>query len=151
MNAILKLKEFGQSCWLDNLTRGKIEGGELARRVAQEGVRGVTSNPAIFSKAISKGSEYDEQIRQLAFEGRSLQEIYEALVVRDIQDACDILRPVYEESGGEDGFVSLEVSPYLAYDAESTLLEARRLFAAVARPNCLIKIPGTEPCVAAIE
>ncbi len=151
MNAILKLREFGQSCWLDNLTRGKITGGELAGRVAHEGVRGVTSNPAIFSKAVSKGTEYDEQIRQLALEGRSPQEIYEAVVVRDIQDACDILRPVYDASQGDDGFVSLEVSPYLAFDAENTILEARRLFAAVSRPNCLIKIPGTDACIPAIE
>lgn len=151
MNAILKLREFGQSCWLDNLTRGKITGGELARRVAQEGVRGVTSNPAIFSKAVSQGSEYDEQIRQLALEGKPLQEIYEAVVVRDIRDACDILKPVYDASQGDDGFVSLEVSPYLAFDAENTVFEARRLFAAVSRPNCLIKIPGTDACVPAIE
>lgn len=151
MNAILKLREFGQSCWLDNLTRSKITGGELARRVAREGVRGVTSNPAIFSKAVSKGTEYHDQIRQLALEGRSVQEIYEAVVVRDIQDACDILRPVYDESQGGDGFVSLEVSPYLAFDPENTILEARRLFAAVSRPNCLIKIPGTDACVPAIE
>jgi transaldolase/glucose-6-phosphate isomerase len=151
MNSILKLKEFGQSCWLDNLTRGKITGGELQRRVTQEGVRGVTSNPAIFSKAISQGTEYDEQVGQLVLENRPLQEIYEAVVVKDIQDACDILRPVYDGSDGEDGFVSLEVSPYLAHDAKGTLHEARHLFAAVRRPNCLIKIPGTPPCVPVIE
>jgi len=151
MNAILRLTDFGQSCWLDNLTRGKISDGELARRVAREGVCGVTSNPSIFSKAISKGNDYDEQIRMLAGQGRSILEIYEALVVKDIQDACDVLQPVYSRSDGADGFISLEVSPYLAHDAEGTLAEARRLFAAVHRPNCLIKIPGTPACLPVIE
>jgi transaldolase/glucose-6-phosphate isomerase len=151
MNALLALKDYGQSYWLDNLTRAMITSGELARRVTQQGLRGVTSNPSIFDKAISHSSDYDVQIRQLVEERRSLQEIYEALVVKDVQDACDILRPVYDESHGIDGFVSLEVSPYLAHDAQGTTIEARRLFAAVSRPNCLIKIPGTQACVPAIE
>ncbi|MEJ2633858.1 MAG: bifunctional transaldolase/phosoglucose isomerase [Calditrichia bacterium] len=151
MNALLKLIDYGQSYWLDNLTRGKIRSGEIKKRVTEEGLRGITSNPAIFNKAISKSSDYDEQIKRLVEEGQSVHKIYEALVVKDVQDACDILRPVYDESGGVDGFVSLEVSPYLAHDTEGTMEEARRLFAAVNRPNCFIKIPGTKEGVPAIE
>jgi transaldolase / glucose-6-phosphate isomerase len=145
-----KLIEYGQSYWLDNLTRQLIVGGSLAEMVGQ-GLRGVTSNPAIFEKAISAGEHYDEQLRELAVTGCSVPEIYERLVTRDIQQACDVLRPVYEASEGEDGFVSLEVSPHLAYDREHTMQEARRLCLAVDRPNLLIKIPGTAPCVRAIE
>ncbi|MFQ5690218.1 MAG: transaldolase family protein, partial [Gemmatimonadota bacterium] len=143
MNALLQLLEYGQSYWLDNLTREMLVDGELARRVGEEGLRGLTSNPAIFSKAISNGAEYDAEIERLARAGRSVPEMYEALVVADIRSACDVLRPVHDESGGADGFVSLEVSPYLAHNGPGTLEEARRLFARVERPNLLIKIPGT--------
>ncbi|MGE5859748.1 MAG: bifunctional transaldolase/phosoglucose isomerase [Ignavibacteria bacterium] len=150
MNKLLKLSEYGQSYWLDNLSRKKITGGELRKRIT-EGLRGITSNPATFSKALSEGNDYDEQIRLLVRQGRSLQEIYEELTVKDLQDACDILKPVYEETGGIDGFVSLEVSPYLAHDTEGTKNEARRLFKKVDRVNCYIKIPGTHAGVPAIE
>lgn len=151
MNALLQLIDYGQSYWLDNLTRRKITSGELRRRVTTQGLRGVTSNPAIFEKAISGGDDYDAQIQQLVRAGCEVQEIYERLVVTDIQDACDILRPVYEASAGEDGFVSLEVSPHLIHDTAGTMAEARRLWHAVARPNVLIKIPGTPAGVPAIE
>lgn len=151
MNNLLKLIDCGQSYWIDDLTRVMIQSGKLATRVREQGLRGITSNPAIFHKAISKSSDYDDQIKSLAGEGRSVEEIYEALVIKDIQDACDVLHPVYAESDGIDGFVSLEVSPYLAHDMEGTLREACRLFEAVARPNCHIKIPGTAACVPAIE
>jgi transaldolase/glucose-6-phosphate isomerase len=151
MNPLLELLEHGQSYWLDNLTRRMIRNGELERRVREEGLRGVTSNPAIFSKAISGGGEYDEQIAEAAADGRSLEEIYEAVVVSDIRDACDVLRPVHDESGGEDGFVSLEVSPHLAHDTQGSVEEARRLFRRVDRPNVFIKIPGTPEGVPAIE
>ncbi|MFW6192068.1 MAG: bifunctional transaldolase/phosoglucose isomerase, partial [Gemmatimonadota bacterium] len=151
MNPLLELLEHGQSYWLDNLTRGMIRDGTLERRVREEGLRGVTSNPAIFSKAISRGHEYDEQIERLAREGRGIEEIYEEIVVSDIRDACDVLRPVYDDSGGTDGFVSLEVSPHLAHDTEGSIEEGRRLFGAVDRPNVLIKIPGTPAGVPAIE
>ncbi|HVO75534.1 MAG TPA: bifunctional transaldolase/phosoglucose isomerase, partial [Ignavibacteriaceae bacterium] len=150
MNNLLKLSEYGQSYWLDNLTRQKITGGELRKRMT-EGLRGITSNPATFSKALSEGNDYDEQIRLLAGQGKSLQEIYEELTVKDLQDACDILKPAYDETNGIDGFVSLEVSPYLAHDTEGTKNEARRLFKAVNKVNCYIKIPGTPAGVPAIE
>ena len=110
--------------------------------MAEQGLRGVTSNPAIFHKAIVGSSAYDTQIRQLVGEGRETTAIYEHLVVTDVQDACDILRPVYDASAGVDGFVSLEVSPYLAHDTLGTMQEARRLFSAVDRPNVFIKIRG---------
>lgn len=151
MNPLRQLLEHGQSYWLDNLTREMIRSGELARRVTEEGLRGMTSNPAIFHKAISKGKEYDDQIETLVREGLSVPAIYERLIVSDIQAACDILRPVYDESAGLDGFVSLEVSPYLAHDTHASLEEARRLHHLVERPNVFIKIPGTRAGFAAIE
>ncbi len=151
MNPLLELQEHGQSLWLDNLTRAMVASGELERRLRQEGVRGVTSNPAIFHKAISRGGEYDDDIASLARAGASVQEIYEDLVVHDIRAACDVLRPVYDASDAGDGYVSLEVSPYLIHDLEGTLAEARRLHAAVSRPNLLIKIPGSPAGVRAIE
>ena len=140
MTALLQLIKCGQSYWLDNLTRRKITSGELNKRVVLQGLRGVTSNPAIFDKAISGGDDYDAQLQQLVHAGCEVHEIYERLVISDIQDACDILRPVYDGSDGEDGFVSLEVSPYLAHDTAETMAEARHLWNAVARPNVCIKI-----------
>src|SRR5882724_8418731 len=151
MKALLQLIKYGQNYWLDNLTRRKITSGELKRRVTEQGLHDVTSNPAIFDKAISGGDDYDAQIQQLVREGCDVHEIYERLVVTDIQDACDILRPVYDASDGEDGFVSLEVSPHLVHDTAETMAEARRLWKAVARPNVCIKIPGTPAGLPAIE
>lgn len=151
MNVLLELINYGQSYWLDNLTRKMIKTGELKKRVAKEGLRGNTSNPAIFNKAISSGDSYDQQIKKLVNEKKTIDEIYDALTVKDVQDACDILRPVYDESNGLDGYISLEVSPYLAHDTEGTMNDARRLYKAVDRPNCFIKIPGTKEGVPAIE
>ena len=151
MNPLRQLSQYGQAYWIDNLTRGMIKSGELAKRVTEHGLRGVTSNPAIFHKAIAGSSDYDPQIQQLVHEGLAIHEIYEQLIVTDIQDACDILRAVYDETEGMDGYVSLEVSPYLAHDTESTMQEARRLWHAVGRPNLFIKIPGTSAGVPAIE
>ncbi len=151
MENLIKLLEFGQSYWLDNLTRGKIKQGEIKKRVAKQGLRGITSNPSIFNKAITGGNDYDSQIKQLVNMKKGVHEIYEALTVKDVQDACDILKPVFDESGGVDGFVSLEVSPYLAHDAEGTMIEARKLYSEVDRVNCFIKIPGTDKGVNAIE
>lgn len=151
MDKLNKLLEYGQSYWLDNLTRGKIESGEIKKRVEVQGLRGITSNPSIFNKAISKSEDYDDQINALVKEGKSASQIYDALTIKDVQNACDILLPVYEESNGFDGYVSLEVPPFLARDTEGTIHEARRLFKAVGKKNCHIKIPGTKEGVSAIE
>lgn len=151
MNALMKLFDFGQSYWIDNLNRSMIRSGELQKRVSEEGLRGMTSNPAIFNKAISKSDDYDDQIRELAGKGLTTEQIYEGLAVKDVQDACDIFKPVYEESQGLDGYVSLEVSPYLARHTEETMKEARHLFQLVDRPNLLIKIPGTKEGLPAVE
>ena len=151
MSTLIDLLGYGQSYWLDNLSRKKITSGELKKRVDEQGLRGVTSNPSIFNKAIAGSSDYDERMKQLVGQGNTPQQIYDALTIQDVQDGCDILLPVYNQSKGADGFVSLEVSPYLARDTEQTMNEARRLYAAVNRPNCLIKIPGTKEGVIAIE
>ena len=151
MNSLLELTTCGQSYWLDNLTRDMITNGELRRRVTEEGLRGITSNPATFHKAITGSREYDAQIKRLAGEGKGPADIYEHLAITDVRDACDILRPVYDASAGVDGFVSLEVSPYLAHDTLGTMQEARRLFRAVDRPNVFTKIPGTPAGIPAIE
>lgn len=151
MNNLVDLLQYGQSYWLDNLSRQMISNGDLQKRVSEQGLRGITSNPSIFNKAIMGSDEYDEQIKKLAKEGKTVQEIYEALTVKDVQDACDIMKPVYDDAGGTDGFVSLEVSPFLARDTEGSMKEARRLHHSVNRPNCMIKIPGTREGVPAIE
>jgi transaldolase len=150
-NPLLQLMQYGQSYWLDDLARGMITSGELQQRVTEQGLRGITSNPATFHKAISDSQDYDAQIEQLVNEGYDAAQIYEHLAVTDIQEACDILHPVYTDSDGTDGFVSLEVSPHLAHNAEATMHEVRRLSKAVDRPNVLIKIPGTPAAFPAIE
>jgi len=152
-NPLQQLADFGQSVWYDNLSRELIESGELQALIDNSGVVGVTSNPSIFDKAISGSADYDEQIRELADAGRTTDEVYEELVIRDIQQAADILRPVWEATAKKsaDGFVSLEVSPTLAHDTEKTMTDARRLFARVDRPNVMIKIPGTVEGIPAIE
>jgi transaldolase/glucose-6-phosphate isomerase len=151
MNPLLQLSTCGQSYWLDNLTRDMIISGELHQRVTEQGLRGITSNPATFHQAIVGSSAYDPQIRQLVDEGQDLAAIYEGLTAADIQAACDILWAVYNDSDGVDGFVSLEVSPYLAHNPVGTVQEARRLWAVVDRPNMMIKIPGTAAGIPAIE
>jgi transketolase len=151
MNPLLQLSQHGQSYWIDNLTRSMIARGDLERRVAEQDLRGVTSNPTIFHAAIAESFDYDAQIVQLSAQHRSARDIYEQLVVRDVADACDVLRPVYDRTRGQDGFVSLEVSPHLAHDSEGSLTEARRLSQSVNRPNLLIKIPGTAAAMAVIE
>ena len=151
MSALLQLQEHGQSYWLDNLTRGMLVDGELARRVETEGLRGVTSNPAIFHNAITRGAQYDEDISSFTAEGLAVEDVYDRLTIADVRGACDVLRGVWESSGGVDGYVSLEVSPHLANDTEGTVREARRLHDEVARENVLIKIPGTPAGVPAIR
>ena len=146
-----ELHAHGQSVWLDFLSRDLVDSGELARLVAEEGVRGMTSNPTIFQEAIKGSDTYDEDIRRLGAEGLTPEEMFEAIAVDDIAAACDVLRPVFDESGMTDGFVSLEVSPRLAYDTEGTVEEARRLVASVDRPNLMIKVPATRAGLPAVE
>jgi transaldolase/transaldolase/glucose-6-phosphate isomerase len=140
----------GQSIWYDYITRDLLASGELARLVAEDGLRGMTSNPTIFDKAVAGSRLYDEDIRRLADKGVSAGEIFEALAVADVRAACDAFLPLYEESSGGDGLVSLEVSPTLAHDADATVQEADRLWRALGRPNAMIKIPGTRAGLSAI-
>jgi len=145
-----KLAEFGQSIWLDYIQRSLIQSGELDEYV-QNGLRGMTSNPAIFEKAIANSDEYDEQIQKLSLEGKSAREIYERLVIDDIRLAAGVLRSVYDETKGDDGYVSLEVNPHLAHDKDATVTEAKRLFEAVNQPNVMIKVPATAEGLLAIQ
>ncbi len=153
MNPTRRLHEAGQSLWLDYIRRSLITGDRLNRYLEEDGLRGMTSNPSIFEKAIGGSDDYDEQLRELLEETpRAPAEwLYERLAIRDIQMAADALRGVYDESGGDDGYVSLEVSPYLAYDTAATLEAARRLWHEVDRPNLMIKIPATSEGIPAIE
>ncbi|MCY4081165.1 MAG: transaldolase [Caldilineaceae bacterium] len=140
----------GQAIWLDFIRRSFLDSGELGELVAK-GLRGVTSNPSIFQKAITASTDYDAAVERLVGEGSSVNDIYEALAIQDIRRACDIMRPVYESTDGEDGYVSLEVNPKLAYDTEGTVMEARRLSSLVDRPNVMIKVPATPEGIPAIE
>jgi transaldolase len=140
----------GQSVWLDDLRRGMTRSGELDALVA-EGLRGMTSNPTIFERAITTSSDYDDAIAELTASGMTDREVYDALVIQDVQEAADVFRPVYEDTDGDDGYVSIEVSPELAQDTEGSIAEARRLWWAVDRPNVMIKIPGTREGWPAIE
>lgn len=142
-NPLLKLKDYDQSIWLDFLSRDLLSSGRLQQLIEDDGLKGVTSNPAIFKKAIVDSNHYDDAIRTLVDAGKSVEEIYQSLVVEDVQWAADLLRSVYNRTEGRDGFVSLEVSPHLAYDLVGTLQEARRLWGAVDRPNIFIKVPAT--------
>ena len=141
----------GTSVWLDMLSRGLIDSGELARMVEQESLRGVTSNPAIFEKSILGSADYDDDLKRLADEGKSAREIYRAMALHDVRAACDVLRPVYDATNGEDGYVSWEVAPRLAHDTEGTLEQAHMYWELVDRPNLMIKIPATEAGLPAIE
>ena len=145
------LTEAGTSVWLDQIRRGMIESGELERLMREDSLRGVTSNPAIFEKAILGSTDYDEQIAELAEQDKNAVEIYEAVAIKDVQMAADVLRPVYDESGGQDGFVSLEVEPAIAHDTDKTIEQAHEFWERVDRPNLMIKIPGTDEGTPAIE
>ena len=151
MNPLLELPRLGQSVWLDFITRRFVEEGGLARLVEADGLRGVTSNPTIFQKAIAGGGDYDAAMERLLRQGKDARAIYEALAVEDIQKACDALVPVYASTKGADGFVSLEVNPHLARDPEGTLREALDLRRRVDRPNVMIKIPATREGLGAVE
>jgi transaldolase len=145
-----KLADLGQSVWLDYIHRTLINSGGL-RDYIDKGLRGVTSNPTIFAEAITKSDVYDDQIQKLALDGKSPQEIYEEIAVEDSRMAADVLRPVFDETEGIDGFFSLEVNPHLAHDKMGTINEAFRLFRAVDRPNIMIKVPGTAEGVLAFK
>jgi transaldolase len=151
MNPLEELIQHGQSYWLDNLTRQALRTGELARRVREQGLRGVTSNPKTFHDSVTGSREYDEQIERAVATGLAPEQIYETLMVTDVQQGCDALRPVYDSTERDDGFVSLEVSPYLAHDVTASLEEARRFWSLVDRPNLMIKIPGTRAGVSVVE
>lgn len=151
MNPLKQLLEHGQLPWLDDLHRKMVRGGELARLIREDGVRGITSNPSIFEKAIAQSEDYDEAIRELSAEGKSVAEIYQTLTTEDVQGAADLLRPLYDGCGGEHGYVSYEVSPHLADDTEGTLQEARMLWKRIDRPNVMIKVPATQAGLQAIE
>src|SRR5919197_2985239 len=141
----------GTSVWLDQIRRSLIETGELERMVREDSLRGVTSNPAIFEKAILGSPDYDEQLEELARAGKTTREVYRYIAVRDVQEAADVLRPVYDDTAAHDGYVSLEVAPRLAHDTEGTMEQARLYWELVDRPNLMIKIPATEEGIPAIE
>ncbi len=151
MNPLVQLREFGQSPWYDYIRRGLITSGELKSLIDNDGLMGVTSNPSIFEKAISGSTDYDHALKQIASNVTGIKEIYETLAVRDIQDAADLMSPVYQQSQTRDGYVSLEVSPDLAFNTQGTIEEAVRLHKAVGRANVMIKVPGTPEGLPAIE
>jgi transaldolase len=141
-NPLKRLRDLGQSVWLDFIDRDFLRGGQLERQIRGDEVSGMTSNPTIFEKALAEGTAYDDQIRAAAglF---TAQELFEAITTTDVREACDIFRPTFDRTGGADGYVSIEVSPAAAHDAEATVAEAHRLWTAVERPNVMVKVPGT--------
>jgi transaldolase len=153
MNPLKELSGQGQSIWLDYIRRNLIRTGELKRLVEEDGIRGVTSNPTIFEKAIAGSTDYDDALRALHAKDpkADARNLYEGLAIEDIQMAADVLRPVYDETGGADGYVSFEVSPHLAHETKGTISEAKRLRQAVDRPNVMIKVPATPEGIPAIE
>ncbi|HUF52702.1 MAG TPA: transaldolase [Dehalococcoidia bacterium] len=150
-NPLLELKNYGQSIWYDNLNRELLATGKLQQMVDEDGVTGGTSNPSIFEKAVGSGDYYDAHLSEVVREGVTLDEVFDALTVTDVAGSCDAFLPIYERTEGHDGFASLEVSPAIADDTDATIRDAKRLFAALDRPNAMIKIPGTEAGLPAIE
>jgi transaldolase len=150
-NPLKQLEDLGQSLWLDDIGRGLIAGGGLKRLIKDDGLRGMTSNPAIFEKAILETTDYGKDIQELSGSGKDAKEIYETLTQRDVQDAADVFRPLYNQTEGRDGYVSLEVNPHLAKDTHGTIEEARRLWGALNRPNVFIKVPATAEGLPAIQ
>lgn len=147
----MQLKHHGQSLWMNNLSRSLIESGELKEMIETRGLRGITSNPAIFEKAIASSQIYDADIEAGIRAGKSVHEIYESLVIEDVRNACDIFQPVYDSSGGLDGYVSIEISPHLAHDTKGIIAEARRFYERVDRENVMMRIPGTSEGFMAVE
>jgi len=150
-NPLKGLLDFGQSPWMDYVRRDLLIGGELGKLIENDGLRGMTSNPSIFAKAISTSKDYSDILESPDSKKLNATQIYEKIAIRDIQDATDIFKPVYDESKTRDGYVSLEVSPTLALERDKTIDEARRLWKTVNRPNVMIKVPGTKECVPAIR
>jgi transaldolase len=150
-NPLKGLLAYGQSPWLDFIRRNILQNGDLKKMIADDGLRGMTSNPAIFEKAITAGDDYNDIIKAPDAKSSTAMALYEKIAIRDVQDAADIFGPVHKETKGRDGYVSLEVSPNLAFDTQATLEEARRLWKTVNRPNVMIKIPGTPQGVPAIR
>lgn len=151
MNRLRQLTAHGQSLWLDYIKRSFVVDGELRKLITEDGLTGITSNPTIFDEAISRGDEYGSAIRSAAQRNRSAEEAYKEIVIADVQAAADELRGVFERTQGRDGYVSLEVSPHLAYDTEGSIVQAREFWERVARPNLFIKIPGTREGLPAIR
>ncbi len=151
MSILKRLQDFGQSVYMDEIRRSWLSDGTLQTLIDDDGLRGVTSNPAIFQKAIGQSSDYDDAVADLARRGVSVEASYEELVVSDIQNACDLFRPLYDGSDGRYGYVSLEVSPHLAHDTDGTIAEARHLWQRLERPNAFIKVPGTAAGLPAIR
>jgi len=151
VNKLKELETFGQSVWLDFVSREFLKSGDLKRMIDEDGLKGMTSNPSIFEKAFSHGTAYDDDVRRLTDQGLSVGTIFRRLSVADIQNACDGLRPVYDARQGADGFVSIEVSPYIGFDTDASIAEARALWKEVGRPNLMVKIPGTREGVPAIR
>jgi len=151
MNPLLRLADYGQSVWMDDLTREMLQDGSLAERIRADGLRGVTTNPSILHAAVDSSDAYEDQIREAADAGLGAATTLDALMVTDVRRACDVLRPVFDATHGVDGFVSLEVSPHLARETRASIVEGRRFARAVDRPNLLVKIPGTEEGIPAIE
>ena len=149
MTKIHELAELGQSIWFDNIRRSLMTSGEL-QELIDKGLRGITSNPSIFEKAVSGSSDYDAEIQGMTAQGRSTYEIYEALATADVGNAADLMRSVYDSTDALDGYVSLEVNPDLAHDTDGTIVEAQHLFATLNRPNILIKVPATPAGIPAI-
>ncbi|MGH7896830.1 MAG: transaldolase family protein, partial [Candidatus Binatia bacterium] len=151
MHPLIRLQQLGQSPWHDNIHRRLLTSGQLAKMVEDGDITGLTSNPTIFEQAIAKSTDYDDDIRRGAREGKTPEEIFYGLAIRDLQGAADVLAPVFERTGGKDGYVSIEVSPKLAHDTQGTIREARNLWTAVGRPNLMVKIPATPAGIPAIE
>ncbi len=150
-NPLLELKTLGQSIWLDDIDRGQQRSGLFQRLIDEDGITGATGNPTIFEHSISNDTAYDEQMQQLIAEGKSAKDIYETLAMTDVKTVAGMLRPIYDRTNGQDGFVSIEVSPYLAHDTEATLTEVRRFWRAIDRPNLMVKIPSTPAGIPAIR
>jgi transaldolase len=150
-NPLNRLEAFGQSIWLDYIKRDLITSGKLKKLITEDSLRGMTSNPSIFEKAIAESPDYDQDIKRMSHEGKGVNSIYEALTQKDVQDAADEFRDLYNQTNGQDGYVSLEVNPHLAHDTNGTIEEAHRLWKALNRPNVLIKVPATKEGLPAIK